>query len=196
VFLGLAVLVVLLVVIRVLSMAWYLVRYRGFTLHQQGEDLRADYGLWPAVSSVIPAHRIQLVTTSASLLHRWFRRASIDVATAGSTDNDSGLGAASGTASTRQWLAPIIEIERAQGLVQKVLPEVDLDGLEWKPIEARAARRIVNRVAIAVVPITLGIAALFTLAPIPVSGWHALWLPMVVLTTAWPTAHQWVRRTG
>jgi putative membrane protein len=196
VFLGLAVLLLLLVVIRVLSMAWYLVRYRGFTLHQQGEDLRADYGLWPAVSSVIPAHRIQLVTISASLLHRWFRRASIDVETAGSTDSDSGLGAASGTASTRQWLAPIIEIERAHELVRKVLPEVALDGLEWKPIEARAARRIVNRIAIAVTPITLGIAALFTLAPIPVSGWQALWLPPVVLTTAWLAARQWVRRTG
>jgi putative membrane protein len=196
VLLGLVVLLLLLVIIRVFSMAWYLVRYRGFTLRQKGPDLRADYGLWPEISSVIPVHRIQLVTVSASLLHRWFKRASIDLETAGATDSNSGLGAASGVASTRQWLAPIIAIDRAHGLVRKVLPEIDIEGVEWKPIEARAVRRIVNRFAIAVTPITIGIAVLFALAPIPLSGWHALWLPSVVLTTAWLAARQWVRRTG
>ena len=45
-------------------------------------------------------------------------------------------------------------------------------------------------------PITVGIAALFALTPIPLSGWHALWLPPVVLTTAWLASHQWVRRAG
>ena len=195
-FLGLAVLILLIMLLRVFSMVWYLVRYRGFTLQRQGADLRADYGLWPAVSSVIPAHRIQLVTVNASLLHRWCKRVSIDVETAGATDSESGLGAASGAASTRQWLAPIIESERAHALVRKVLPEVDLDGLEWKPIEARAVRRIVNRIALAVTPTTVGIAALFALTPIPMSGWQALWLPAVVLTTAWLVARQWVRHTG
>ncbi|MEE2778392.1 MAG: PH domain-containing protein [Acidobacteriota bacterium] len=196
VFLGLATLVLLLVIIRVFSMAWYLVRYRGFTLHQKGENLRADYGLWPEVSSVIPVHRIQLVTVSASLLHRWFSRASIDLETAGTTDSNSELAAASGAASTRLWLAPIIETDRAYGLVRDVLPDVDIEGVEWNPIEARAVRRISSRIAIAVTPITIGIAALFALAPIPLSGWHALWLPLVVLTTAWLASRQWVRRTG
>ncbi len=57
-------------------------------------------------------------------------------------------------------------------------------------------RRIVSRFAIAVTPFTVAIAALFTLAPIPLSGWHALWLPSVVLSTAWLITRQWVRRTG
>ena len=197
IFLGLAVLLLLLVIIRVFSMAWYLVRYRGFTLHQKDEDLRADYGLWPEVSSVIPVHRIQLVTVSVSLLHRWFGRASIDLETAGAADTNSGLGGgASGVANTRQWLAPIIETDRAPGLVREVLPEVDIEGVEWKPIEARAVQRIINRIAIAVTPVTIGMAALFALTPIPLSGWHALWLPPVVLTTAWLASRQWVRRAG
>jgi putative membrane protein len=196
VLLGLAALLVLLVLVRVFSMVWYLVRYRGFTLHHKGEDLRADYGLWPTVSSVIPVHRIQLVTVSASFLHRCFKRASIDLETAGATDSDSGVGAASGAASTRQWLAPIVETDRAHGLVREVLPELDIDAVEWKPIEARAARRIVNRIAIVVTPITIVIAVLFTFAPIPLSGWHALWLPAVALTTAALASRQWVRRAG
>ena len=194
---GLAVLLLFFVLVRLFSMAWYLVRYRGFTLRQKDEDLRADYGLWPEVSSLIPVHRIQLVTVSASLLHRCFGRASIDLETAGATDTNSGLGGgASGVANTRQWMAPMIEMDRAHGLVHQVLPEVDIDAVEWKPIEARAVRRIVNRIAIVVAPITMGIAALFALAPIALSGWHALWLPLVVLTTAWLVSRQWVRRTG
>jgi putative membrane protein len=48
----------------------------------------------------------------------------------------------------------------------------------------------------AVTPITCGIAALFVLTPIPLSGWQALWLPGLVLTTAWISARQWVRHTG
>lgn len=195
--LGLALILLLLVIIRLFSMAWYLVRYRGFTLQQKDEGIRADYGLWPEVSSVIPVHRIQLVTVSASLLARCFSRASIDVETAGAADTGSGLGgAASGVASTRQWLAPIIETDRATGLVHEVLPEVDIEGIEWNPIEARAVRRIVTRIALAVTPITLGFAALFALTPISLSGWHALWLPPVALTTAWLVSRQWVRRAG
>ena len=191
--LGLALILLLLVIIRVFSMGWYLVRYRGFTLRQKDEDIRADYGVWPEVSSVIPVHRIQLVTVGASLLARCFGRASIDVETAGAVETG---GPASGVFSTRQWLAPIIETARATGLVHEVLPEVDIEGVEWKPIEARAVRRIVTRIAIAVTPITLGFAALFALAPIPLSGWQALWLPSVALTTAWLVSRQWVRRTG
>jgi putative membrane protein len=130
-------------------------------------------------------------------LHRWFRRASIDLETAGAADTNSGLGGgASGVKNTRQWLAPIIETDRAPGLVREVLPEVDIEGVEWKPIEARAVRRIVNRITIAVTPVTIAMAALFGLTPIPLSAWHALWLPAVVLTTAWLAARQWVRRAG
>ncbi len=68
VLLGLALIVFLLVLLRLLSIAWYLVRYRGFTLRQKDEDLRAEYGLLTQVSSLIPVHRIQLVTVSSTLL--------------------------------------------------------------------------------------------------------------------------------
>jgi uncharacterized membrane protein YdbT with pleckstrin-like domain len=98
--------------------------------------------------------------------------------------------------ASRQWLAPIIESGRAAELVHEVLPEVEIDAVEWKPIEPRAVRRIVNRLAIVLTPVTLGLAALLTFAPIPFSGLHALWLPSVALTTAWLIARRWVRRTG
>ena len=196
---GVALILLFLVLLRLFSIAWYLVRYRGFTLRQTGEGLRAEYGLLTQVSSLIPVHRIQLVTVSATLLHRCFGRASIDLETAGSSDAGSELGgqlAASGVHSTRQWLAPIVESARAAELVREILPEVNIESVEWKPIEARAVRRIVKRVAIAVTPVTIGLAAVLTFSPIPLSGLHALWLPPFALMTAWPITRRWVRRAG
>ena len=196
---GVALILLLLVLLRLLSMAWYLVMYRGFTLRRRGEDLQAEYGLFTHVSSLIPAHRIQLVTVSVTLLHRCFGRASIDLETAGASEAGSAMSeqlAASGAKNTRQWLAPIVEAERVAELVRKVMPEVDLEAVEWKPIEARAVRRIVRRVAIVLAPVTAGIAAMVAFTPIPLSGWHGLWLPPVALTVAWLAARRWVRRAG
>ncbi len=198
VLLGIALILLFLVLLRLFSIAWYLVRYRGFTLQRKDEDLRAEYGLLTQVSSLIPVHRIQLVTITATLLHRWFDRTSIDLETAGASDTDSDLSgqlAASGM-STRQWLAPIVESRRAADLVREVLPEVDIEAVEWKPIEARAVRRIVTRVGIAVTPATIGLATLLTFSPIPLSGFHALWLPLVVFPTAWLLARRWVSHAG
>ncbi len=196
---GVALILLLLVLLRLFSIAWYLVMYHGFTLWRKGGDLQTEYGLFTHVSSLIPAHRIQLVTVSTTLLHRWFGRASIDLETAGSSQAGSDLSkqlAASGARITRQWLAPIIESGRVVDLVREVMSDVDLAAVKWNPIEARAVRRIVKRVAIIVAPVTVGIAVLLTFSPIPLSGWHGLWLPPIVLTIAWFVARGWVRRTG
>ena len=192
VFLGLVLIAIFLVLLRLLSIAWYLVRYRGFTLRQTDDGLRAEYGLLTKVSSLIPVHRIQLVTVSSTLLHRCFDRTSIDVETAGASTADSGLGGN----TTRQWLAPIVETGRAAGFVHRVLPDVDIEAVEWKPIEARAVRRIVKRVAIVVTPITIVLASVLTFSPIPLSGWHALWLPSIVLPLSWLISRRWVSRAG
>jgi len=80
--------------------------------------------------------------------------------------------------------------------VREVLPEIDIEAVEWKPIEARAVRRIVNKVAIAVTPVTIVLAAVLTFSPLPLSGLHALWLPSVAMTTAWLITRRWVRRAG
>ena len=197
--LGLTLIAIFLILLRLFSIAWYLVRYRGFTLLQNEEDLRAEYGLLTQVSSLIPVHRIQLVTVTSTLLHRWFDRTSIDIETAGASTGDSDLSgqlAASGMNTTRQWLAPIVETGRAAGLVHKVLPEVDIESVEWQPIEARAAWRIIKRVAIVIAPITIVLAAVLTFSPIPLSGWHALWLPSIALTIAWLITRRWVRHAG
>ena len=199
VLLGIGIVLLFLALLRLFSMVWYLVKYSGFTLRRDGDDLRAEYGLLTQVSSVIPAHRIQLVTISASLLHRWSDRASIDVETAGASEEGSDFTqqlASSGVKLTRQWMAPIVESGRAAGLVREVMPEIDIEAVEWKPIEARAVRRIVKRVALIVVPVTFGVTMVLTFAPIPLHGLHGLWLPVIALPLAWFITRRWVRSAG
>jgi putative membrane protein len=196
---GLAIFVLLLALLRLLSVAWYLVRYRGFTLRRERDELRTEYGLLTQVSSVIPVHRVQLLTVTASLLHRWFARESIEVETAGASEEGSDLSqqlAASGVKLTRQWLAPIVPAGQPAGLIRQIMPEIDLDAVEWQPIQARAVRRIVRRVGIVVVPLTVFVMAGLSLSPIPVHGLHALWIPASALPGSWLIARRWVRSAG
>ncbi len=196
---GLAVVLLFLGLLRLLSIAWYLVRYRGFTLQRKNDDLQAEYGLLTRIQSVIPIHRIQLVTVSATLLHRWFHRESIEVETAGASEEGSDLTqqlAASGVKLTRQWLAPIVASERSAGLIRQIMPEIDLDAVAWRPMEARAVRRIVRRFAVILVPVGLVVTAVLTFAPIPVHGLHGLWLPGLGLPLVWLIARRWVHSAG
>lgn len=196
VLLGLAVVLLALGLLRLLSIVWYLVRYRGFALTRKRDDLQAEYGLATRVSSVIPVYRIQLVTVTASLLHRWLDRESIEIEMAGASEEDSNLTQASGVRLTRQWLAPIVPSRRSAELIRQIMPEVDLEAVDWQAIEPRAARRIVNRFALVVVPVTLVVMAVMTFAPIPVHGLHGLWLAGVGLPAVWLIARRWVRTAG
>ena len=95
-----AVLVVMVVVVaaavllRALSIAWFMLQLHGFTLTRSGTDLRTEYGLFTRISRTIPTPRIQSLTTTASPLHRWFNRQSIELRTVGGSgeDFDMGLG--------------------------------------------------------------------------------------------------------
>ena len=78
-----AAIVGLLIVLRILSVIWAIVRLYGFRLTLAGADLRTEYGLITRVSATVPLHRIQTLTIRRGLIHRWFDRASVKVETAG-----------------------------------------------------------------------------------------------------------------
>jgi len=185
--------------LRLFSIVWYVVKYYDFTLQRDDEDLRIEFGLFTRVSSLIPVHRIQLLTSSASLLHRWFGRADIDLETAGAMESGSGLGgqlAAAGATGSRQWLAPIIEADRALALIREVMPEIHLDAVEWEPLAPRAARRILRKSVLLLMLPTGAAMALLSLTRIPVSGFHALWLPAFILPLIYVWVSGWVRNAG
>jgi len=188
-----------LVLLRLFSVGWYLVKYYGFTLGRENEDLRIEFGLFTRVSSLIPLHRIQLLTSRATLLHRWFRRTSIDVETAGASEAGSDLSAqlgAAGVKTERQWMAPIIETGRAGEILSEVMPEIDIAAVVWKPIEYRAVRRIMKKATLAVLLMTLSLVPVMTFGSLRMNGLHALWFPLILLPAIYLAVRKWVRFAG
>ncbi len=165
VLLAVTVVVLAFVLLRVLSVGWFLLQLHGFTLVRRGSDLRADYGLLTRVSRTIPTGRIQSFTATESPLHRWFRRQSLELRTVGgpaSADANVDFDASpDGPKAESQWLAPMVEAARVPALLRQVLPEVDLAAVTWRPLAARARRRIFVRGlgAAAVVTLFGGLAA-------------------------------------
>ena len=109
-----AAIVGLLIVLRILSVVWAIVRLYGFRLTLVGADLRTEYGLLTRVSATVPLHRIQTLTVRRGLIHRWFDRASVRVETAGAAT------AAGRSARGRESLAPIINEPELPALLRIV----------------------------------------------------------------------------
>lgn len=140
-----------LIVTRLFSVGWALVRLHGFHLQRIGDDLRADFGLFTRVAATIPIRRIQSVTVHEGPLHRLFDRVSIRVDTAGG-DADQAV------QLQRQWLAPVVRPADALRLLRDILPAVDVAEVAWQPVEPRGVRRVrIRRLALAAA-ISLAIA--------------------------------------
>jgi len=181
--LGLAALAGLLVFVRLLSMLWAVIRLYGFELTRDGDDLRADYGLFTRVVASIPLRRVQTLTVRENVLHRLFGRAAVGVATAG------GAGAAARTRRPREWLAPVIRKPRVPGLVGEVLPELPLDQVAWQPAAPGAFWRAFRR--------RLAVSGLIGLAVLLlVRAWWALAVPLALGAWALVAARLHVKHLG
>ena len=133
--LALAVVVVLL---RVLSVAWALVTLWDFRLERRGEDLRTTCGLFTRTVTTVPRRRIQRLAITQTFLHRRFARATVQAETAGGTGAEAG----ERTAEARAWLVPLVHVDRLPALLAEIQPELELDAVAWMPVSARAGRRI------------------------------------------------------
>jgi putative membrane protein len=198
VLLGVAAVLLLVVLLRLFSVAWYLLKYYDFVLQRDEGDLRTEFGLLTRVSTLIPVRRIQLLTVSASLLHRCFGRAGIDLETAGAIEggDDGDQLASLGLKTSRQWLAPIIAAQRASTLVRSIIPEIEIEHVAWQPLAARTTHRILRRSLLALAVLGGGIMTLLAWTPIPLSGWHALWVPAIGTPLAYFGTTAWVRYSG
>ena len=159
--------VALLLVVRVVSMLWAMLRLHGFRLTREGEDLRTEYGLLTRVVATIPLRRIQTLTLREGPLHRMVGRISARVDTAG---GEAGTNAP----PDRHWLAPIVERRALPALMAQVMPVLSMDQLEWQPVHPGARRRLLKESlivsAFACLPLTgwlgwKGLAALVVLIP-------------------------------
>jgi putative membrane protein len=169
-----------LILVRLISMAWALVRLYDFRLSRRDDDLRATFGWLTRVTATIPLRRVQTVTIEQGWLHRRLGRASVRVETAG--------GQAGSAVRDREWVAPLIRVERVPQLVAEILPGVELAEATWQPVHPRAFRRAVKR--------TLLVALVVTVATVAVIGWRGLVLAVPLVAWAVVTARLHVRHLG
>lgn len=170
------------VAMRALSVVWTLATFWGFELRRRGDDLRSRYGLFTRLSATIPRHRIQLLSTRRTPLHRLFDRAAVQVETAGSVETDGA------NVTHRRWLAPIIRPAEIPALLEQALPDVVLEGLQWSGLGRRAGGRLIRRGLLWSLILSLPAALLL--------GWWALAVLAAVLVFHAVRARLYVRYTA
>jgi putative membrane protein len=171
-----------LLLIRLFSMAWALLRLYGFRLTLDGEDLRTEFGLTTRVISTIPLRRIQTLTIRETPLHRLLGYASVKVETAGAEGGEEDK------ATQREWLAPILRRDELPGLLEAVQPGLDLAAVSWNAVHPRAFRRELKQWLVVTLPIALPLT--------PFLRWWTLALLPLLILWAWTGARRTVQHLG
>ena len=171
----------LLIVLRILSVIWAVVRLYGFRLTLAGADLRTEYGLLTRVSATVPLHRIQTLTVRRGLIHRWFDRASVGVETAGGD-------AAGQSKRGRELLAPIINEPELPALLRIVAPDLSLEDPVWHgPAAGAFGRELRARLVLALIGALLSAFVL---------GWWAVAVLAFFLAWGWMSARIYTAHLG
>jgi putative membrane protein len=123
-----------LILIRILSMAWAVVRLYGFRLSLVDDDARSEFGLLTRVATTIPLRRVQALTVRESPFHRYFSRVAVKVDTAGGRVDQQDEHA------EREYVAPILHREALDNFMRAIVG-VTLAGVSWRPPHQGAFRR-------------------------------------------------------
>jgi putative membrane protein len=182
---AIAAIVALLIVLRVFSIVWAIVRLYGFRLSLVAADLRTEYGLLTRVSGTVPLHRIQTLTVRRGIVLRWFDRASIKAETAGGQATGDATGE---SPRGRESLAPIVGQRELPALLRIVLPDLDLEEPVWHGPAPRAFRReLTARLVLALAGALLSAFVL---------GWWAVAVLAFFSGWAWMSARVYVAHLG
>lgn len=171
----------LLILIRLFSMAWAVVRLHGFTLTLVDDDARRQFGLLTRVAQTIPLRRIQAFTVREGPWHRWFRRVAVKVSTAGGRLEEQSANA------DREYVAPILRREWLDGFASALIG-VTLSGTAWQAPHPAAFRREIKGWLVTAA-ILCGLAALYL-------RWDVWPLVPIALTWAVVGARQTVKHLG
>ncbi len=176
-----AVLVLLFIVVGwVLSVVVTTVRYYGFTLTRQGDDIRREFGLLSRHHSTVPLERVQAVRIEESLLRRPFGLVTLKVETAGGAQQGQRSGES-------EAFVPIARKRDVGRLLREVFPDARFEGVELNPVSPVSRRRSFLRLALPVVAAAVLAALLVDL------DW--LWL-LALLLPAWLYAGAEFRARG
>lgn len=108
------------------------VRFFGFTVADSPDGLRLRSGLTSTQAQTVPPGRVHAVEYQQPFLWRsrdWVRVQITIAGIGGGEDNQQG--------STTGTLLPVAPREVAEAVVERVLPGLDIAGMEWTPAPAR-----------------------------------------------------------
>lgn len=182
----------LLVIVRLLSIVYALFTLHGFTLRRTGDRLRVNRGLLVRIDVSGRVSGFQRIVLEQSLLHRAFRRCALRVDLAGASWASDHPDAGDTRLDT---LAPIATPAGAQALLRELVPGVDLDALDWRPLHRSAARRRWQRLLWAWSPALAALVAAACWVPglPPTAPAAALAVVVVVVAVSGWVAHRWAR---
>ncbi len=165
-FMALLGIVLFFIFIRILSIIFMVFTYYGFQLTKSDNKLQASYGLLTQFNATVPQQRVQQISITQNLLHSYFQRAAIRIATAGGMANNPQGG------KSLKWIAPIIPSDQSDEFVGRVQPDMSRDVKQWHSVLFRAWRRV-TRVHSFILVVTM--TGLYFAV-----DWHSLWLLLLV----------------
>lgn len=112
-------------------------RYYGFTISESPDGLRLRYGLLRTENRTVPPGRVQSIDFVEPLLwRRWkWARVRINIAGVGKQSSDGN------NQNQETLLVPVAPMHQAHELVARVLPELNVEALEWHDAPPRAVKR-------------------------------------------------------
>jgi putative membrane protein len=146
--------------VRILTVIWYILRFHGYTLTRNGDDLQISCGLFTKVSASVPRKRIQFISIQHNLWMRRMGLASMRIETAGGSGNKPND--ASGSVSGR-WFLPVLPLDQVPKIVHELRDGLEWkpEALEWQPVSPKAGRRLLRiPLLIAIVIGAIGMANL------------------------------------
>ncbi len=137
-----------LILLRLLGVGWYILRFFGYQLSLSGEDFKISCGLFTKVSATVPRKRIQFVSIHSNYVSRLLGLSSIRIETAGgaSSENENAT-----TTVSRRWFIPVIPSTDVCEMIGKLRPGLKWqpEQYDWQPLAPKAGRRM-SRIAISV----------------------------------------------
>ena len=130
------------VLLRVVGIVWYVLRFFDYRLVRRGDDLRLSCGLLTRVSATVPRKRIQFISVQQNLIMRWFGVATIRVETAGGATDK-----AKPTQSiAKAWFMPVIPVAEVPQIVNLLRPDIQWqpESFDFQSLAPRASTRMIR----------------------------------------------------
>ena len=130
-------------VLRLVSVAWFVLRFHGYRMSRAGEDLRIRCGLLTKVSATVPIRRIQFISVQQNLLMRYMKLASVRIETAGGAGSE---GENPATTVARRWFVPVMPIFQVPSILSQLRTDLDwdLNQLDWQGLAPKARARLLR----------------------------------------------------